>query len=290
MSEVKKSFSSYSFGKWEAFLSAVFLLNKENRTYIRDLKHFGPLRIQRLFYEGDVAHLYLLHPPGGIVSGDSLLFEFNFGKKTKAVITTPSATKIYQARSNISLQQQKTVVVIKEGAEISFLPQETIVFNNAFAQSIVDIFVKQGSTFFGWDIVVLGRQSSNEEFLEGSYESQINLYIDDVLKFRDSNLFDGSISSKSVAGLNGNSISGTCLCVLKNPDKLSELLSKLRSGLPALTSDILWSVTNFRESIIILRVIGSSLQKVKQLFEFAWLSIFKYFCNGEPVSPRIWST
>ncbi|MDR2302236.1 MAG: hypothetical protein LBF38_09375, partial [Deltaproteobacteria bacterium] len=47
------------------------------RSRIKKLSFEGPLRVQKLFYpekpapgEVETCHLYLLHPPGGLVSGD----------------------------------------------------------------------------------------------------------------------------------------------------------------------------------------------------------------------------
>ena len=55
---------------WQARLDLEFALSQQ-KTVISKRRHSGPLTIQRPFYpEGDVCHLYLLHPPGGVVAGD----------------------------------------------------------------------------------------------------------------------------------------------------------------------------------------------------------------------------
>ena len=57
---------------WPAFLLLEFEKG-ENKTRMSEMKFKGPLRVQRPFYpEGQVCHVYLLHPPGGLVSGDDL--------------------------------------------------------------------------------------------------------------------------------------------------------------------------------------------------------------------------
>ena len=58
---------------WAARLELEVVRDGE-RSRLARRSHFGPLRIQRPFYpEGDSpVHVYLLHPPGGMVGGDQL--------------------------------------------------------------------------------------------------------------------------------------------------------------------------------------------------------------------------
>ena len=53
---------------WEAKLELDFAL-RNNKTMLVQRRHYGPLTVQRPFYpEGTVCHVYVLHPPGGIVA------------------------------------------------------------------------------------------------------------------------------------------------------------------------------------------------------------------------------
>ena len=54
----------------------------------------------------DCPHLYILHPPGGLVSGDNLRLQADMQENACAVLTTPSSGKFYRARDNGTLQVQ----------------------------------------------------------------------------------------------------------------------------------------------------------------------------------------
>ena len=55
---------------WQASLRLGFRV-AGRRTVLAERQRCGPLGVQRAFYpEGPVCHVYLLHPPGGVVGGD----------------------------------------------------------------------------------------------------------------------------------------------------------------------------------------------------------------------------
>ena len=63
--------------RWAASISLGFDARPDadkTATRMTHVRHKGPLRVQRPFYpEGrnGCCHVYLLHPPGGLVSGDA---------------------------------------------------------------------------------------------------------------------------------------------------------------------------------------------------------------------------
>ncbi|MDG1938765.1 MAG: urease accessory protein UreD, partial [Pseudomonadales bacterium] len=75
---------------WNADI-AIQLSHSKNGTRLSQCHHRGPLYIQKPFYpEGpDHAHVYLLHPPAGIVSGDTLTMTVDVEPKAAALVTTP---------------------------------------------------------------------------------------------------------------------------------------------------------------------------------------------------------
>jgi len=79
--------------------------------------------VQRPFYpEGrDVCHVYLLHPPGGLVPGDSLEVDVNAGEGAQVLVTAPAATKIYRSDGRGSSLVQ--TLRVAAGAVLEWLPQ-----------------------------------------------------------------------------------------------------------------------------------------------------------------------
>src|SRR5690606_10316372 len=117
---------------WRARLDMI-LAKKAGKTVLEHVSHEGPLRIQRPFYpEGErVCHLYLLHPPGGMVIGDALNVCVALESGAHALVTTPSAGKIYRADGSLRKQRQHVELRLQPEAVLEWLPQETILFNGA---------------------------------------------------------------------------------------------------------------------------------------------------------------
>ena len=82
---------------WPAHLDLTFA-DRAGRTVLAHRRRSGPLAVQRPFYPGDDAcHVYLLHPPGGVVGGDTLTIDVRADRDTHALLTTPGATRFYRS-------------------------------------------------------------------------------------------------------------------------------------------------------------------------------------------------
>ena len=116
---------------WPASLSCEFHQTSTGDTALAEVSHSGPLRVQKLFHDQDLAHCYVLHPPGGMVSGDDLDCRFHIHPNARVLVTTPASGKLYRSRSNGSLQTMTTTVEVDDGGMCAYLPQDTIVFDGA---------------------------------------------------------------------------------------------------------------------------------------------------------------
>ena len=112
---------------WEAQLELSFI-EENHKTVIHDRKHFGPLQIQKPFYpEADgTCHVYVLHPPGGVVGGDRFDVQINLEPNAKALITTGAASKFYRSGGPIACQNQKIRLAAR--GILEWFPMENIFF------------------------------------------------------------------------------------------------------------------------------------------------------------------
>jgi urease accessory protein len=192
---------------WLASLDLEFALGG-SRTVLARRSHVGPLVVQRPFYpEGDVCHVYLVHPPGGVVGGDTLELHARVRDGAHALITTPAATKFYRSEGRIARQVQDIVL---DAATFEWLPQETILFPDAFASIATRVRLSERSKFIGWEVVCYGRPASGLKYSSGRAHQDFELWLNDMPLVLDHLRLNGASDSMHAPfGLAGHTVLGT---------------------------------------------------------------------------------
>ncbi len=163
---------------WRATLDARFEW-VENRTFIGDRRHCGPLQILKALYpEGSsICHATILHPPGGLAQGDELALDFHVGPCAQVVLSTPAATKWYKTPGGWSRQR----VSLRAGrkSRLEWLPQENILFDQSCPRMDLKITVADDACALGWDMFSLGRRAAGESWHKGLLELKSEIVRED---------------------------------------------------------------------------------------------------------------
>ncbi len=289
--------------KWLASLFLEFAI-KSNVSQLVKTSRRGPLNVQKAFYpEGkDCAHVYLLHPPAGIVSGDELNIEICIQDSAHALITTPGANRFYRARTNLAIGDSKqtqisNINVLGKGICENF-PLETIVYEGADAINQLDLKLSSQAHYIGWDISCLGLPAAGQPFKKGRFTQLNRVYIDGKLNFHDRiNLTPNNNVCAHVAGLNNHSVFATMLAhapkVRINVNEKSQLVDRLREqiahtdGIDKPSQKV--SVTYIRD-LLVVRYLGDHAEECKAIFTSIWKTIRPIYIQKEANVPRIWLT
>ena len=156
---------------WHASLQLDYTL-EGTRTVARHA-HNGPLRIlQSLYPEGDaVCHNVLVHPPGGLVGGDTLDISATVGPGAHGLVTTPGATRFYRSTGERALQ--RTHLTLAEGARLEWLPLEALCYNACNAENHLTLNLAPGAECMGWDVTALGLPHAGQPFDTGRFVQHI---------------------------------------------------------------------------------------------------------------------
>ncbi len=158
---------------WQANLHLAYTRSGER--VVAHHQHSGPLRIlQSLYPEGDdICHNVLVHPPGGLVGGDTLDIAVQAASGTHGLITTPGATRFY--RSDGPLALQTTRLQLADQARLEWLPLEALCYNDCQAENRLVMDLAPGAELLGWDVTAFGLPQANLPFVQGSFAQHIEV-------------------------------------------------------------------------------------------------------------------
>ncbi|MEJ6704427.1 MAG: urease accessory protein UreD [Pseudomonadales bacterium] len=283
---------------WAASLELEFE-SRQGLTRMTHSHHRGPLRVQRAFQETDGScHVYMLHPPGGVVAGDELVINIVAKAGTHAVLTTPAAGKFYRVLANKQPQTQKNILLVKSAGLMEWLPQETIFFRDVNARMETHIQLEGSAQFVGWEINCLGRRASGEIFDAGSVRQELNVSRDGKLLHRELIRLQAgqdNPSQQSRWGLAGQHVFGTLVAVL--PFELMgyeeysavPLQEQLMAMLSRDAAAPYWGVT-LKSGVLLVRYLGASSQRCREGFSAIRKMLMSNVRQVDIVEPRIWST
>lgn len=256
------------------------------RTRLVRARHSGPLRVQRPFYpEGEVCHVYLLHPPGGLVSGDELRIDAAVETGAHALLTTPAAAKLYRADSQGVAWGQHTRLTVADGGTLEWLPQETLCFDGSRGIQTTDIALDNDARCLGWEVLALGRPASKLPFVSGGIEQRFRLIRDGRPLWLERQPLDPVHPRfRGRWGQGGATVQATLWGVGLNAP--SACVESLREALPASPR---WAVT-LRHDVLLLRYLGDSRNEAWDLCQRAWDVLRPSLCGREACIPRIWLT
>ena len=274
---------------------------RRSGTRLTAARHKGPLRVQKPFYQSDAScHLYLLHPPGGVVGGDTLNIRIDAGPDTRTLLTSPSATRFYRSPATTLQQFQDVVIDVGEQAHLDWLPLETIIFEGSEARLTTRVSLAASATYVGWDMLALGRRASGEGFESGSVCQSIRIKENGQLLHRERFELDAANRELGAAawGAGGASLVGTFVAVSRGCTHETsgsdgrQHLDRVVATLQGSFSESNWGITA-RGRLILVRYLGHSAERCRQGFEQIRAAIAGAGLlnrEGSGPYPRIWNT
>lgn len=267
---------------WEARIELGFA-RRGPRSVLTHRRQRGPLCVQRPFYpEGGTCHLYLLHPPGGVVGGDRLGIDVRCGAASQTLITTPGAGKFYRTAGPGAVQTQ-TLRVGGDSA-LEWLPQENIFFPGARIELHTRVEVEPGGRLLGWEILCLGRPANREPFRDGCLDARLEVYTGDAPLLLERLRIENDRDLRWAAGLRGFPVVATLLATPADGVHLNlarACLTETSQG---------FSGATLVDDLLVVRHLGPSTEQARRTLIRVWSALRPTLLGREPCPPRIWAT
>lgn len=227
----------------------------------------------------------LVTTSGGLVGGDTLGIAVHGATGTASRIVGQAAEKIYR-----SLGSDVTIEVkldASEGAWLEWLPQETILFENARMRRATLVEVGAGARMMAGEMVVFGRTAMGETMTRGLVRDAWEVRREGRLVWADALHLDADLAGTlyAPAGLDRACAYGSMIYV---GDDAADGLEIARELLGAAKEDSYTAATCVGD-VLIVRWIGHDTLRLRNAYGAFW-SGYRNRIAGYPARmPRLWN-
>lgn len=194
------------------------------RNAVSRISESGPLRVRfPRMKDDDRLEGVLINTAGGIAGGDRLHYEIEVAVNTSLALTSQAAEKIYRSSGETALIDVD--LKAKENARLSWLPQETILFDRVKVKRTLNAEIESSAAVTICESVVFGRAAMGECVGAGSFEDCWRIRRGGKLVFADTTRLNGKIEQllrqRAVAA--GHSCIATILHIAPNAEARLEV-------------------------------------------------------------------
>jgi urease accessory protein len=159
------------------------------------LHEAGALRVRFPNVDEDGAlEAVIVNTAGGMTGGDSFALDIEVGADAGLTVTSAAAEKIYRSLGENTAISVRAVVGPR--GSLTWLPQETIVFDQARLQRSIEIDLERDSRLIIAEAAIFGRAAMGETVAFGHYHDRRRLRVGGRLVFAETTRLDGSIAER----------------------------------------------------------------------------------------------
>ena len=166
----------------------------DGMTRRRTLHESGSLRVRFPSPEAEGLSAVFVNTAGGIAGGDRFDIEIAAGEGSRLAVTTAAAEKVYRAQGPAA--QLNITLKAAAGSDLTWLPQETILFDRARMSRRIDIDLAEDASLLLCEIIVFGRAAMGERMLRGEFIDRWRMRRGGRLVFAENIRLDGDIGEK----------------------------------------------------------------------------------------------
>jgi len=176
---------------------ALAVASRAGRTHRTRVHEDGSLRVRFPNAEADALEAVIVNTGGGMTGGDRFAVEISLGEGARLIAGGAAAEKIY--RSTGPEAEMDVKLTVGEGAQLAWLPQETILFDRARLSRRIDIELAENASLLLAEAVVFGRAAMGEAMAQGFFSDRWRLRRSGKLTFADSARLDGDVAARLAA-------------------------------------------------------------------------------------------
>lgn len=247
----------------------------------------GRTRISRLFQDGAAKirvpklpqsglEAVLINTSGGLTGGDDVRWDFIAADDTDLTLTTQACEKIYRSADGVATVDTK--IAVAKGARVSWLPQETILYNNAGLRRNLHVELAPDARFLAVEPVILGRAGMGEIVQRAHLSDRWRIYRDGRLEHAEDLCLDGDFEAlrANAAALDGIGAFATILFLAEDAADKAIALKNLCQG-----PDV--AISQWDKKLVVRFACENG-----QIMRKVMIEIIRMLHDGD--MPRIWNS
>lgn len=246
----------------------------------------GRTVLDRLYQSGSAKCLFpgnsrsgleavLLNTAGGVTGGDRLSFSAEVSAGSNLSVTTQASERAYKAQPRQTGRVHNRLNVAT-GARVSWLPQETILYNGSALDRRLTIGIEPNARLLMIEPLVFGRAAMGESLSDTYFSDRIEITRQGHLIFLDATLLQGDVTAHLAQPFIANGAGAIALLVYVAEDA-EAILPQLREMLSESAGASL-----IGEDVLVVRVLAQDSFELRQ----GLLPVLRLLNNNE--IPRCW--
>lgn len=140
------------------------------RTIARKVRERDGYKIRFVRERGN-GEAILINTGGGLVAGDEIGLDFELEDEARVTVTTQACERVYRSHEQ-RVTRMSTRLVVGKSALMTWLPQETILYDGCRFDRSLDIDLSVEARGIFCETIVFGRRASGERLTHGKVRDQ----------------------------------------------------------------------------------------------------------------------
>jgi urease accessory protein len=166
--------------------------DSSGRTFLSKQSFRAPMHLSKPHWDGSYLIINIVNPTAGLFAGDHVEVTVRVGGGARAVLTTPSATRVFRAKHSMLRAEIAQTIVVENGGRLEVCPEILIAHGGARYSQTTRIELHAGGELFFTEMLAPGRTASGEVFGYEQLEFSTDLIVGSKLAVRERYCLDES--------------------------------------------------------------------------------------------------
>ena len=253
--------------------------DSDGRTFLAKQSFRTPIHLSKPHWDGKYLIINVVNPTAGLFAGDYVEITVRVCAGARAVLTTPSATRIFRARDSMQRAEIVQSIVVENGGRLDVCPDMLIAHGGARYSQAIRLEVLAGGELFFTEMLAPGRTASGEVFAYDQLEFSTDLIVGSQFAVRERFcLHARSEGLQSMRRRFPNAYYASSLVV-----SASAKWESLQSGVEALNSAaVIAGASRPAESVYAIKLVAAESMSLRTAMSKVRAMVYSHWESPEP--------